>query len=203
VRTKKVILIGGAPGAGKSTLGRALAARLEIGSLTIDDLLVATRAVTTRASHPGLHLMNGISYIEYFTRSEPARLIADAERQEEAIWPATEKVIRSHAAPWGTPIVIDGWTLRPRRVVELGLENVTSFWLVVEPTELERRERANAEFVRDSPEPERMLRNFLARSLWHNDLLRRQANELGLPVLRQDGIASVEDLCDLILGTGA
>jgi Zeta toxin len=42
----KVILVGGCPGAGKTTLGRAIAARLGYASLTIDDLLGAARAIT-------------------------------------------------------------------------------------------------------------------------------------------------------------
>ena len=44
----KVILIGGPPGAGKTTLGRAVAARLGVVSLTIDDLFLAAKAITTR-----------------------------------------------------------------------------------------------------------------------------------------------------------
>ena len=70
------------------------------------------------------------------------------------------------------------------------------------PTEerLEEREKRSVDFVRDSPDPDRMLRNFLARSLWYNELIREQATALGLRVLHQDGSASVEDLCAQALG---
>ncbi len=53
----KVFLIGGAPGAGKTTLGSALAARLGITSLSIDDLKTAALAITTPETHPKLHVM--------------------------------------------------------------------------------------------------------------------------------------------------
>ena len=145
-----VFLIGGAPGVGKTTLGRALATRVDATSLTADDLLTAAKAVTTPNSHPGLHVMTAVNSIEYFTTSSVDQLTADATVQHEAIWPAIEKVIRKRAA-WGPPIVIDGWFLRPPKVAELDLERVISFWLVAEPAVLEERERRNVEFFGRSP----------------------------------------------------
>lgn len=190
----KVILIGGAPGAGKSTLGREVARALSITSLGIDDLLAAAKAVTTPASHPGLHVMSTTDYVTYYTTSTPDQLIADATTQHEATWPAIERVIRNHAA-FGSPIVIDGWAMRPGKVAQLGLDNVSSVWLVADPAVLVEREKRNVDFVRNSPDPEGMLENFLARSLWYNELIREQTTALGLRVLHQDGTASVEDLC--------
>jgi 2-phosphoglycerate kinase len=189
-----VFLIGGAPGAGKTTLGKALAASVDATSLTADDLLTAAKAITTPASHPGLHVMTATDSIEYFTTSSVDQLIADASLQHAATWPAIDKVIRKHAT-WGPPVVIDGWFLRPKKVAELDLDSVLSFWLVADPAVLEERERRNVEFFGRSADPERMLRNFLGRSLWYNELIRQQATDLGLHILKQDGSASVEALC--------
>jgi 2-phosphoglycerate kinase len=189
------VLIGGAPGAGKSALGRALAARLSATSLTADDIVTAAKAVTTPHSHPGLHVMSKAPATEYFTNTSPAQLVADADAQHEALWPAIEAVIRTHVAR-GPRIVIDGWSLRPEKVARLDSGCARSLWLVVAPAVLEERERRNVDFFGRSPDPERMLRNFLGRSLWYNDLIRRQAIDLGLPILEQDGIASVDSLCD-------
>ena len=55
------------------------------------------------------------------------------------------------------------------------------------------------EWMRDSANPERMLQNFLARSLWHNDLIRRQATELQMNILPQGGETSVDELCNTVL----
>ncbi len=147
----KVVLIGGAPGVGKTTLGRALAARLDTTSLSVDDLLTAAKSVTTHLSHPGLHVMGTMNYIEYFTTSSVAQLKADADLQHEAAWPAIEKVIRNHTT-WGPRIVIDGWALRPKNVSRLDLRNVISFWLVADSSVLEERERKNFDWLRKSPE---------------------------------------------------
>ncbi len=40
-----------------------------------------------------------------------------------------------------------------------------------------------------------MLRNFLARSLWYNDLIEKEARELGMNVVIQNGTTTVDELC--------
>jgi 2-phosphoglycerate kinase len=185
-----VVLVGGAPGAGRTTFGRALATRLGVASLTVDDLFTAAKTFTTPESHPGLHVMNVPNAVDCAVD----KLIADATAQHEAIWPAIERVIRVRASS-GSPIVIDGWYMRPEWVTELGLDSVASFWLDVDPAVLEGRERGQ-DFYGRSSDPERMLQNFLGRSYWYNDLIRQQAGRLNLNILHQDGDASVEELCD-------
>ena len=60
----RVFLIGGAPGAGKTTLGVALAARVGASSVTIDDLMTVARMATTPETHPDLYLFTGITYLQ-------------------------------------------------------------------------------------------------------------------------------------------
>ena len=196
----KVFLIGGAPGAGKTTLGSALAAKLGITYLSIDDILTTAQAVTTPESHPGLHIMRKTPYLEYFTNSSVEKLKADATLQHEAAWPLVKRVIRKHAG-WGSAIVIDGWHLRPSKVAQLEQKNVWSGWIVPLASVLEEREKKNVEWLQGSPDPERMLENFLARSLWYNDLIKEQATELQMNILLQEGEKSVEELCQLVLET--
>ena len=124
VRTNTIVfLIGGAPGAGKTTLGSALAARLGISSLSIDDLKRAAQAITTPETHPKLHIMNKVPSLEYYTNTSVDQLKADATMQHEAVWPMVKQVVRAHARS-GSPIVIDGWYLRPNWVAQLKLKNV-------------------------------------------------------------------------------
>ena len=193
-------MIGGAPGAGKTTLGTALASKLGITSLSIDDLLTAAQAVTTPESHPGLHFMRGQPFQEYFTYSSVERLKADATLQHEAAWPIVKRVIRKHAS-WGFAIVIDGWHLRPSAVSQLREENIWSGWIVLSASVLDERERKNKDWLKGSPDPERMLENFLARSFWYNTLIKEQAAELQMNILVQNGEKSVEALCQMVLDT--
>lgn len=193
----KVLLIGGAPGAGKTTLGAALAARLGIASLTVDHLKTAASAITTPETHPGLHVMSKEPSLDYFTNNSPEQLIADAAMQHEAVWPMVRKVVRKHAL-YGTPIVIDGWHMRPNWVAQLNLANVWSGWIVASEAVLEEREKKLA-WYGESTNPERMLANFLARSYWYNNLIKEQATQYQMTILPQPGENSVDELCDMVL----
>lgn len=196
-----VFLIGGAPGAGKTTLGRALAAKQGIASVTIDDLLTVAQTVTTPETHPGLHVMRRAPSLEYFTDRSVEELQADADIQHEACWPFVRSLIVKRATWDPASIVIDGWHLRPDKVAGLELENVRSGWIVIAPSVLIEREMDNQQWLKGSTDPQRMLENFLARSLWYNDLIAQQSAAFRMPVLYQTGDVSVDDLCEMLLRT--
>lgn len=143
--------------------------------------------------------MRPIGHTRYFTESPPDRLIADAIALEETMWPALERVIRSHATT-NTPAVLDWWLLSPNKVDELEADNIASIWLHVDPDVLEGWERSNsAGFWAESSDPEQMIARFMQRSLWRNELVASQARELGMPVLHQSGVEAVEDLVEAVL----
>ncbi len=194
----KLILIGGAPGAGKTTLGQALAVKLGVTSLTIDDLVTAVVAVTTPETHPGIHALRKGPHTDYFTNSSVDELIADATLRHEASWPMVQQLIQKYTKQ-KRGIVIDGWHMRPEWVAELQLENVWAGWLVIDPNVLEARERRNEAWLKGSADPKRMFRNFMGRSLWYNNLIKAQAEALQMNILYQDGTKSVEELCQLVL----
>src|SRR5215467_5395687 len=133
----KVVVVGGAPGAGKTTLAGAIARRLGCAATRMDDLHTTAVAITTPVSHPNLHSMRRVPAHEYFTRSSVDALIADSVAQDAALWPAIEAVICRHAT-LGPAIVLDGWFVTPRRMAELNLSAVFAVWLVLDPAELER-----------------------------------------------------------------
>lgn len=188
-----VLVIGGPPGAGKTTLARAIASELGCLSLTVDDLVVSARALTTRESHPALHPMRGIGHVRYFTEGPSGRLIEDATALEAAMWPAVERVISFHASEH-SQIVMDWWLFSPDRIAAVDHTGVASAWLHIDAGVLTSRERANESFFGGSERPDRMLANFMDRSLWRNDLIAERASALGMPVIRQDGRKTVGDL---------
>lgn len=85
--------------------------------------------------------------------------------------------------------------------MEVRPQNIWSGWIVISLTVLIEREKKNQKWLQGSTSPERMLENFLARSLWYNDLIKNQASALHMNILPQPGDASVDDLCTMILKT--
>ena len=191
-----VILIGGPPGAGKSTLGRTVASRLGRVSLSGDDLVAAATAITTSETHPALHKIRSVGHVPYFTAGPGEKLIADAAELEDLFWPAVARVVHKHIT-LQDPMVLDWWLLSPARVAGLDAP-VASFWIHIDADVLLARERANTDFLGGSDQPEKMLANFMARSLWRNELILREARHHGLAVLEQDGSVSVDEMVEQI-----
>lgn len=191
----RVLLIGGPPGAGKTTLARSIGASLGFLSTTVDDLVATARMLTDSRSHPALHPMRGVGHLEYFTSSSRDRLIADAVALQDLMWPALQGVIQRHVAE-KYPIVMDWWLFDPDRVATETDRAVRSVWLHVDPNALDRRERSVTDFRSGSINPERMHDNFMHRSLWRNQMIFERATALGLPVLHQPGDKSVTNLTE-------
>ena len=175
----RVILIGGAPMSGKTTVAHLLAAQLGYSCLSTDDLGEAIRAVTTKDSHPPLHPMAGDDYREYFVSRTLEALIADVSLEHQAMWPAVQRVIRKHAT-WGEPIIMEGWSLWPEWVTQLRLPSMHALWFVAQEETLHERLVQAVEFYRGASDEAAMMRHYLARSCWYNARLKEAANTLGL-----------------------
>ncbi len=168
--------------AGKTTLGRRIAAERDWVLISGDDLALAATGVASRGTHPALHPMTGLDYREYYTRHSVAELIAHAQAEHDALWEGMRKVIHAHST-WAPPAVIEGWQLYPRRIASLNLANVESVWLNPAESNLEARIRGNVEFHRGAANPETMIAHYPGRSFWHASEIAAQARELNLPCL--------------------
>jgi 2-phosphoglycerate kinase len=114
----EVIIMGGAPFSGKTTLAKRLAGQQEYGLVAIDDVGTAVRAVTTPRSHPALHPMAGWDYRAYYIAHTPATLIHHSRQEHDALWPAIAAVTHAHLQ-WAGPVILEGWQLDPDRVTSL------------------------------------------------------------------------------------
>lgn len=190
-----VHLIGGPPGGGKTTLAWAVAGALGVPSLTIDDIRTSLLGVTTPDSHPDLHVIGLPDPWSYFTQTDPPTQLEHAIAQQQAMWPAIEKLIRKRLAT-DAPIVIDGWHLMPDLLHESDLGDVECVFLDVDRDVLIDREMGVWDFYAASDRPDVMFANFVGRSLLWNEEIARTARSHGYRVLHQDGSKSVAVLAD-------
>lgn len=190
-----VIFIGGTPFSGKSTVARMITSRLGYGCLSTDDIGKALGVITTSQTHPALHPMRDLDYREYYIASAAENLILDAKDQHEAMWPAIETIAKSHA-DWAEPTVIEGWALLPEKIAELCLNEVESIWLIPDEDLLRSRVRANTDFYRGASNENLMIEKYLSRSLWHNNLIRTQCEQLNLKIVNVNSKTTRDELCD-------
>ncbi len=192
-----VIVIGGAPFSGKTTLAKRLAAQRGYALVAIDDLGTAVRAVTTPQSHPALHPMAGWDYRAYYVEHTPPTLIEHSMREHQALWPAIAAVIHAHLQ-WAGPVILEGWQLDPERVRAVTHPHLRACWLLVDEVVLEARLRADTAFYQGCTDVERFTRHYMARSRWVNDRVRHAAaHEAGvvLPVGPEETVDAVLTRC--------
>ena len=153
----EVIVIGGAPFAGNTTLATRLAAQRGYARLAIDDLGPALRALTTPRSHPALHPMAGWDDRAYDVAHPPPTLIEHGRREHQALWPAMAAVIHAHLQ-WAGPVILEGWQLDPDRVRAVRHPPLRTCGRLVDEAVLEARLRADTAFYQGCTDVERLLR---------------------------------------------
>lgn len=114
---KQIILVGGMPTAGKSTIAKNLSEHLSLPWISTDQIGIMMRAVATRENHPELFTWedyDGFEYLNQFTSDE----IADNEfAKGEAVWPGVRKLIKEDHS-WKNGFIIEGDDVLPHLVAK-------------------------------------------------------------------------------------
>ena len=162
----KVILIGGSPMVGKSTIAVSLAAKLQCQCISTDDIGEALQTTTD------IDPMRGQNYLDYYADNGRTKLIEDIIEYHKKLEPAIYRLIDIHST-WGNPLIMEGWALYPNRLKDVN-SNVFSCWLIAGDDLLENRLLMNNDFYINAREPEKVIENYLYRSQWHNKLVLEQ-----------------------------
>lgn len=114
MQDKEIILIGGAPTTGKSTVAQALAKRLDLPWLSTDQIRNTMRVVADKDKYP--NLFNGGLGAETFLTSFTASEIVDKEiAQSEAAWLGIKAFIEEDYT-WPRGFIIEGVNILPHLV---------------------------------------------------------------------------------------
>lgn len=178
----KVILIGGSPMSGKTTLAIKLAAKYEYGCVSTDDIGEIVGTVTD------VNPMKGIDYREYYVNQSIRDLINDTSQYHQRIWPSIKHLIGIHCK-WSTPIVIEGWALYPKLVKSIMCKDIKKIWLVSDKDVLEKRLTNCKDFYQGASCEEAMITKYLQRSIWHNEKIFNEITEI-----KDDYISVTKDL---------
>jgi 2-phosphoglycerate kinase len=190
-----VYWIGGASGAGKSTVARALARRHGLHLYATDDVMREHAARSTPAAAPRLADFIAMSMDERWVQRSPQVMLDTFHWYHgEAFDLITDDLRRLPQAPG---VIAEGFRLLPSLVRPYLREPPQAIWLL--PTPGFRRAAFDSrgstwQIAARTSDPERALANLLDRDRMFTDRLRTQLAELALPWISVEPHMSEQEL---------
>lgn len=191
----RVILIGGASHAGKSTFARELALRLGWDCVSTDSL----------ARHPGRPWRAPPDVVPDHVRAHYLDLSVDALMASvlahyRSMLPMITGLVQSYVEDTAKRgLVLEGSALLPESVLSLTTPQVRAVWLIADEALLRTRIHVDSGFAEANPQGQAMIDNFLARALAFNRRMIEDVGRLGLPSLAVDGTTPPEQLSQAYL----
>src|SRR5262249_41728919 len=112
LHARDVLLIGGPPTAGKTTLARALSARLGVPWLATDQIRRLMRTATQREHNLDLFGPPIDSAEQRFTAHSSDALVDLAFRESRAVWPGVKRFVEFDHL-WTAGFIIEGMNILP------------------------------------------------------------------------------------------
>lgn len=206
VALRHVLWIGGPPDAGKGTVAKALAARhgLQVYHFDQHEMDHITRAGPLR--HPQLYALQGQlkelteeAWLDAYWVRRPVEEMARSTIQSwsERVELAVEDIL---TMPSDRPLIAEGPGFFPDVIQPLLSASHQAIWLVPsEEFKHASHEKRGKSARRDqTSDPERFLRNHIARDLLMAMYYRRTVSELGLTLIEVDGSRSAEHVTEIV-----
>jgi 2-phosphoglycerate kinase len=185
----EALLIGGTSHVGKSTLARALAARLGWDCRSTDRL----------ARHPGRPWREPPGEVsahvaEHYLSLTTDELLDDVLRHYRAnVWPLVEEMVK---VPGDGGLVLEGSAILPEPAAARGSGAV---WLTASNDLLERRIYDSSRYETKSEREKEMIDAFLKRTWLFNDWIMGCVRRLGLPSVDVEEASSMDKLVERCL----
>ena len=193
---KHVYWIGGGSAAGKSTIARRLAAEHGLRVYATDDVMTDHAHRCNQKDAPLLQSFMAMDMDERWVNRPPKTLLETFPWfQGEGFNMIIEDLLSLKTGPG---VIVDGFRLLPRLVKPLLSVTTHAVWLLPTPgfrqAVVESRGGSTWRFLAKTSDPERALRNMLARDQMFTEILRDETTRLELPAIVVDEKLTEDDL---------
>jgi 2-phosphoglycerate kinase len=192
MKSKKLILIGGASHTGKSTLARSIAAHLNWNYCSTDTL----------ARHPGRPWQSKLSdipkhVIEHYQVLSADELVEDVlDNYRKNVWHSIEDIVTSYATDISSEnMIVEGSALLPELVINLDIDNIlASIWLTASNEFLRERIYISSQYEIKSPFEQMLIDKFWQRNCLLNDRIIEAVDRLGLVSFDVEAASTPDEL---------
>lgn len=138
--SKKIILIGGAPTMGKSTLASILSKRLDIPWISTDQFREIMKTVARREDSPEIFSSDGYTAEKFLAEFSAEEIVTKEMEQGREVWKGVKRFIDKDYV-WEYGFIIEGVHILPHLVKKdfTGNEDVKSVFLVDEDADRIRK----------------------------------------------------------------
>ena len=199
-RLQHVYWIGGGSGAGKSTVARRIAAQHGLSVFATDDTMIDHAGRSSPEECPLLHQFMAMDMDERWVNRSPETMFETFHWfRGEGFNFIIEDVLRR---PPESGVIVEGFRLLPQLIKPLLSAFVRAVWLL--PTDefreavFKSRGGSAWAFLAKTSDPERALRNLLARDRMFTERLRSETGRLGLPAIEVDTTTTEAELVEKV-----
>jgi len=115
--TKNIILIGGAPTTGKSTMAQKVSEHLGLPWISTDQIREIMREVASRDALPKLFTPEGYDVERFLTEFSVEEIVSMEIEQGEAVWSGVKKLINDDYT-WTEGFIVEGVNILPQLVAQ-------------------------------------------------------------------------------------
>jgi len=193
--------IGGASGAGKSTIARRIASERGLQLYATDDVMPDHARRSTPSDCPLLHEFMTMGMDERWVNRSPTDMLETFHWfRGEGFSMIIEDMLRLSKEPG---VIVDGFRLLPHLVKPLLAVRRQAVWLLPTPefrqAVFDSRGGPQWGFIGKTSDPERALRNLLERDAMFTQRLDQEAKRLQMNIIQVDATMTVDDLTSRVM----
>ncbi|MEA3452930.1 MAG: hypothetical protein U9Q96_01160 [Patescibacteria group bacterium] len=135
-KTRKIILIGGAPTAGKSTVAELASKKLGLPWISTDQIRKIARVTANEKDYPALFLTKGYTAEQFLNKFSAKETVELEVNQGREIWPTIKKFIDEDST-WKDGFIIEGISILPELVAKdfKNNQNIKALFLIDEDSD--------------------------------------------------------------------